>query len=451
MTKKKESFSIKIKNRLIKISKFITHELWSIHLDDLPPKLKLPFKYLRVAILALRGFTEDKVAIKASALTYYTLMSIVPIFAMAFGIAKGFGFEKYLENQIKINFQGQEEVMNHVIDFANSLLQRTGGGIIAGIGVIVLFWSVIKVLSSIENAFNDIWQVEKPRPYIRKLTDYLTIMIIAPILLLASGSVQIYLATKLNTIAEEYAVFGYLTPVLNEVFRFLPFIFIWTLFSIIFIAMPNTRVSPASGIIAGIISGTGFLIIQWAYIGLQIGVSKYNAIYGSFAALPLFLVWLQTSWLIVLFGAEVSFAYQNVDMYEFEQETKFISPYHQKLLSILILSTVVKRFINGEKPLTSLELSKGLKLPQRLMRHLLTLMVDCNLLNEVISDEPRNPAYQPAIDVNKLSLDFVEGKLDNHGHSIEPDIPETKKIKHVLDTFHKEYQGITKNTYVGEL
>lgn len=155
-------------------------------------------------LLALKGFFEDKVIVKASALTYYTLMSIVPIFAMAFGIAKGFGFDKYLEQQLLNEFKGQEEAINKIIVFANSLLARTGGGLIAGIGVALLFWSVINVLSSIEHAFNDIWQVEKPRSWIRKFTDYLSIMLISPILLISSGSIHIYLATTVNTIAQKH-------------------------------------------------------------------------------------------------------------------------------------------------------------------------------------------------------------------------------------------------------
>lgn len=432
----------------VKAQRFITHDIWSMHLDELPPKLKWPFKYLRVFLLALKGFNEDKVMVKASALTYYTLMSIVPIFAMAFGIAKGFGFDRYLESQIKTQFKGQEEVMNRVIEFANSLLARTGGGIIAGIGIVVLFWSVIKVLSNIEHAFNDIWQIEKPRSWIRKFTDYLSIMLIAPVLLIASSSIHIYLATTVTNIAERHEVVSYISPYIIDLLQLLPYLLIWILFSFIFIAIPNTRVSYPSGIIAGVISGTGFVVVQWIYITLQVGVSRYNAIYGSFAALPLFLIWLQTSWQIVLFGAEISFAYQNVDMYEFEKETSHISHRSRKMLAMLVLGTIVRQFVNGEKPLTALELSKGLKIPQRLMRNLLDTMVACVLLNEVVLADSKNIAYQPARHVEHLTLAFIEEKLDTHGFDFEPNTAEMVNIRQVCDTLAKRYSELTSDILI---
>ncbi|HDP74634.1 MAG TPA: YihY/virulence factor BrkB family protein [Bacteroidales bacterium] len=434
-----------------KVQRFLLHDIWSMNRDELPPKLKWLFKYLRVLLLTLKGFFEDKVVVKASALTYYTLMSIVPIFAMAFGIAKGFGFEKYLEKQLMVQFSGQEEVIGRVIAFANSLLARTGGGVIAGIGVVILFWSVINVLSSIEHAFNDIWYVEKPRSWIRKFTDYLSIMLISPILLISSGSIHIYLATTVTSIAQKHELISYISPFIVNMLQFLPYLLIWILFSFIFIAIPNTKVSFKSGIIAGIIAGSGFVILQWLYITLQIGVSRYNGIYGSFAALPLFLFWVQLSWQVVLFGAEISFAYQNVDMYEFERETTYISHRNRKLLALLVLSTIVKRFLQGKKPATSLELSVSLKIPQRLMRNLLDLMVNCELLNEVIINDTKDVGYQPARHVEHLSIAFVEEKLDSYGFEIEPNIPELKQLKQVCASFTERYKELTASTLIGNI
>ncbi|MBC7125634.1 MAG: YihY/virulence factor BrkB family protein, partial [Bacteroidales bacterium] len=195
----------------------------------------------------------------------------------------------------------------------------------------------------------------------------------------------------------------------------------------------------------------GFVILQWLYITLQIGVSRYNAIYGSFAALPLFLFWVQISWQIVLFGAEISFAYQNVDMYEFERETTHISHKNRKLLALLVLSTIVKRFMNGEKPATNLELSVNLKIPQRLMRNLLDLMVNCELLNEVVINESKDIGYQPARHVEHLTIAFVEEKLDSYGFEIEPDIPELRQVKQVCTSFTERYRELTANTLIGSI
>jgi len=346
--------------------------------------------------------------------------------------------------------KGQEEVMNKLISFSNSLLERTGGGLLAGIGIILLFYSVAKVLSSIETSFNDIWKIEKARTFNRKFTDYLSMMLIAPILLIASSSISVYLATQLDTIAKQIELIGYISPYIMFLLKFIPYLLIWILFSIIYIAMPNTKVSTQSGIIAGIIAGSAFVITQWIYIDFQVGVSRYNAIYGSFAALPLFLIWIQVSWLIVLFGAEVSFANQNVDMYEFESETELISHRGRQNLSLLIVNFIVKRFVNGEPPLTVLELSRNLKIPVRLMSTLLNNLIQCRILSETI-DSNKSIAYQPAQHIDNFSVAFIINSLDNIGTSIEPDLPEMQRILNIHTAFTDKVEGLTENVLVKEI
>ncbi len=450
MTKEKKKHG-KLVTFILKAQVFLTKEIWSSRLDAYPPRLKFAIKYLRVILLALRGFVENKVTTKASALTYYTLMSIVPLFAMAFGIAKGFGFDKYLQQQIMENFKGQEEVMNNVISFSNSLLARTGGGLIAGIGVILLFWAVMKLLRSIENSFNEIWQVDKPRSYSRMFSDYLSMMLIAPVFLISSSSISVFLATQLDTISKQMELIGYIDEYLMVILNLIPYFLLWILFSIVYIVMPNTKVSYKSGIIAGIIAGSAFAITQWLYIEFQVGVSRYNAIYGSFAALPLFLMWMQVSWLIVLFGAEISFANQNVEMYEFEAETEQISTNAKRNLSLLILYHTIKRFQNGEKPLTALELSLTLKIPVRLMKILLHNMVQCNILSEAYTSEPMTPAFQPAQHIDKFTVSFVINELDNLGSDLQPEIAEMKQIIAIHDSFCKKIDQAQENILVKDI
>src|SRR3972149_7093721 len=166
---------------LSKITNFIKTDIWRIRLKDYPRKKTFFIKQLRVVLLAFRGFYEDNCSLRASALTFYSLLSIVPVVAMAFGVAKGFGSDKSLEKQILAKFPGQEEVLMQVTGFARSLLEETKGGMIAGIGMGVLFWIVIKLLSNIEHSFNDIWGIKEPRTTARKITDYISIMLICPI------------------------------------------------------------------------------------------------------------------------------------------------------------------------------------------------------------------------------------------------------------------------------
>ena len=334
---------------------FLNTDIWRLRLSEEPKLKALGLKTLRVFILAVRFFREDLCQFKAAALTLYSLLSIVPVVAMAFGIAKGFGMERFLESWLTEMFQGQEEILNQVVGFANSLLETTKGGTVAGIGLAVLFWSVIKVLGNIETALNQIWRIEKARSLGRKFSDYLSLMLIGPILMIASSSAAVFVATRITQITERFDMLGWVTGLVLFGLKFVPFVLIWILFTVIYLLMPNMRVKFPSGLVAGILAGTIYNLVQWIYIGFQVGVAKYNAIYGSFAALPLFLIWLQVSWMIVLFGAEISFAFQNVDTYELEPDFKKISPDYRHLLSLQITHRVVDNFKSEVPPCTSHE------------------------------------------------------------------------------------------------
>lgn len=398
-----------------KILNFIKNDIWRIRVKTLPKSKSALIKPLRVILLALRGFDEDKCQLRASALTFYSLLSIVPVVAMAFGIAKGFGFEKMLENQLMTRFPGQEEVLAQVVAFAQRLLENTKGGALAGIGVAVLFWTVIKVLGNVEKSFNDIWGIRQARSMGRKFADYLSIMLICPVLLIVASSATVFIATQIRLLAENVTALGAVTPIIFSLLKLLPYAVIWVLFTFIYIFMPNTKVNFKSGILAGIVAGTVYQIAQWAYVGFQIGVAKYNAIYGSFAALPLFLAWLQLSWLIVLFGAEISFAHQNVDTYEFEPDCMRASYSYKRLLSLGIAHLLIKKFSKAEQALTAAEISQILDTPIRLVRQLLFDLVDSGILSQVKTQDDKDTAYQPARDTCDLTIKEVIDALERKG------------------------------------
>jgi membrane protein len=378
-------------------------------------------------------------------------MSIVPVLAMVFGIAKGFGMDKYLEKQLTESFQAQGEIMTQLIEFSNSLLQRTGGGIIAGIGVAVLFYSVLKVFNHIERSLNDIWNIKKARSFSRKFSDYLSMMLIAPILLIAASGANVFISTQLTHLSNKIEFINYISSYLMFLLRFSPYFITWILFMIIYIVMPNTKVNIKSGIIAGILAGTAFSIVQWIYIDFQVGVSRYNAIYGSFAALPLFLAWLQLSWLIVLFGAEISFSHQNQYLYEFEKETENISNNSRKIISILLLNRIIKQFIAGDQPLTSEELSKELKIPIRLVRSLLQDLVECNILTQTITPEPKTNGFQPATMVDKLTIAYVLKAIDQHGSTITLINPKLDRIVEIHQIFVNKVSELPENISIKDI
>jgi membrane protein len=179
--------------------------------------------------------------------------------------------------------------------------------------------------------------------------------------------------------------------------------------------MPNTKVRIAPALIAGVIAGTLFHFVQNFYIYSQVMVSKYSAIYGSFAAIPLFLLWAQVSWLILLFGAELSFATQNVHHYEYGVSTQNLSMRERKLLSLLIAHHIVKNFVLGNKPMGSSEIAAELNISMRITRDILFDLVQCGIISETVTNDPKVNAYQPAMDIHALTVGFMLERIEARG------------------------------------
>ncbi|MDD4358110.1 MAG: YihY/virulence factor BrkB family protein, partial [Smithellaceae bacterium] len=427
--------------------------VWRIRRKRLSPVKSFFLNLLRVVILSLRGFDEDKCQLRASALTFYSLISIVPILAMAFGVAKGFGFEKILEKQLREKLAGHEDILANVIQFSHSLLENTQGGLMAGVGVIMLFWAVLKVLGHIEESFNDIWGVKKHRPLGRKFADYLSLMLICPVILILSSGVTVFVSTQVAMIMEKFTILGSFRSTVFFLVELFPYTLMWGLFTFLFVFMPNTRVRFSSALLAGIITGTIFQVVQWFYITFQIGVVKYNAIYGSFAALPLFLVWLQLSWLIVLYGAELAFAHQNVDTYEFEPDALKASHRLRTLLSLQITHHLIANFRAGEKALTASEISNRLEIPIRFVNDILFELLESNILATTESEADTDTAYQPALDPDRLTIQYVMEAMERRGQNTMPFIhgAEFDALSASLESFRKAINQLPENILLKKL
>ncbi|MBN1627219.1 MAG: YihY/virulence factor BrkB family protein [Deltaproteobacteria bacterium] len=400
---------------LSRVIEFLKHDLWRIQLSTLSPVKSFFLRQVRIVFLTFRGFDDNKCALRASALTFYSLLSVVPFAAVAFGIAKGFGIQKLLEKELMEKMEGQEEVLNYILTFANSALEDAKGGIIAGVGVAMVIFLVIKLLGNIEQSFNDIWGVRQSRTWGRRLSNYLSIVFVAPILMIMSSSITLFIATGIRTLAEKTGMSDQLNFLIIPLMKILSYCVVWLLFIFIYIFIPNTRVRWSSGVVAGIIAGTAYELLQWGYITFQIGVSKYGAIYGSFAVLPLFMIWLQLSWLIVLFGAEISFAHQNVETYELEPESLGASIETKRLLALAVTHLCIKRFMSGERPMSAQEIAGKLDTPIRLTNQVLYDLVSCRILSESIGKEEKVVFYQPARSLESLSINFVIRSLDALG------------------------------------
>ncbi|OGP91972.1 MAG: hypothetical protein A2Z19_04045 [Deltaproteobacteria bacterium RBG_16_54_18] len=424
--------------RISRVINFFAVDIWKIQQRDLSRAAWLLIMQARILVVVLRGFYEDKIQLRASSLTYNTLLSIVPLVAVLFGIAKGFSFDKALEQYIVVNLQMHDAIVTRVITFSRTLLETTKGGVIAGIGVIMLFWTIIRVLANIERSFNDIWGIRKARTLVRKISDYLSFMLICPFLLVMSSTVTVVLASQYKLAVQKIGLLGALDPAVFFLLRFVPLGILWVMFAFIYIFMPNIKVSLKSGALAGLITALIFQFFQVLYINAQIWIAQYNAIYGSFAALPLFLIWLQMSWLIVLLGAEYSFAQQNIEMYEFEHAYHEVSYSFKKLLSLRIVHALVRNFAQAGAPWTELKISQKLGIPVRLVRDLLRELREAKVISQVVLEDDQTVAYQPARSLDRITVQFVIDALEQRG-SDDIQVAKTrelKKLSSLLAGFH---------------
>ncbi len=426
---------------LQKLKIFFKEEIWSHDLTSKSRRRTFLIRQSRIYILAFKGFFEDRAAVRAAALTYFTMLSIVPIFAIAFAIARNFGFEDMLHNFITNNMREQEEVMKWVTGMVDKLLSETKEGLVAGVGGVILFWSVIQVLNNIEASFNDIWQIRKARSPMRKFSDYLAIMIITPFAIGLSGSFLV----KIQSAANEFELFK---PLIVTLIKSVPYVSIWLLFTIIYIVMPNTKVKFKYALIAGVIAGTIALIFQSLYQNLQLGVLRWGTLYGTIAFVPLFLMWLQITWLIVLMGAELSFAYQNIENYEFEENALNLSQNNKRILTLLISYQIIRNFEEGIEPWNTETLSHELGMPIRLVNELVYELVEAGILAELAADNPKERSYQPAVDINKITVEYIYKQMELVGgdHMIVTESDELNKItrihEHILHSIRESPSNI---------
>ena len=434
------------------IQHFIKDELWLVQEQSLPRFHSLFIKSLKIALLSMQDFCRDLCPLRASALTLFSLLSIVPVIALLFGIAKGFGFEKILEQRLLEQVPNQETMVLQLLSFAQNMLDSTKGGVVAGIGTVLLFWTVINVISNIEESFNHIWKITQGRSFSRKFSDYLSLMLLAPIVLVLSGSISLFLKTKITWLMTVIQLSDSGSWLVIKGLGLLPLVLMIGLFGFIFIFMPNHKVNIRVGMIAGVVTGVLSYLLQWAYLSLQLGASSYNAIYGSFAALPLLVVWLQAGWMVILFGCEVAFFLQNYEIYKNNNRYADLSFALQKALALQITHLIINNFVLMNKPLSATEIAAKLLIPIAIVQALLAKLIASHILVEFKAQEQgADELYQPAVDINKLTIAYVITALDQSGQHHLADIKQEQLFMTAVNEFRQLMENSRHNRLLKEL
>lgn len=362
----------------------------------------------KVLIFTVQSFSYHKTGVRSAALTFYTVMSLVPVLALIFAIVKGFGLDQNFNDYLYGALPQYRGILDKIFLFTENLLSRTRGGVMAVGGFLVLIWAVLQVFGGVEASFNNIWEVKRSRPLTRKVSDYISVIFVAPVLWVTSNTIILTLRSNVTLMANSL--------VADILFGAISIIAIWAMFALIYFIVPNTKVKLSSALTAGLVAGTAFEIFQTAYFFIQTNLSAYNAIYGTFAAIPLFLIWLQASWQILLFGGELSFALQNVRTYEAERQSMNLGYDNRRKVTLAVM-TVFVHHLTDEKggALTSEQVSERLMLPVRIVRDVIFDLESAGLLAAVsIEDSDRQRGYIPLRDVHDIRIADVVSSVEQN-------------------------------------
>ena len=409
---------------------------------------------LNVMIESLPTFGASEGQLRASALTYYTLFAIVPAFALVVGVARGFGWDERLKGEMIVKFSEHSAILNQIYDFADTTLRETKGGLVAGIGALILCWSVVKMIGNIESAVNRVWNVKKSRTIFRKFTDYLSFLIVAPVLLLAASSATVLVSKTLRELTEKHHLLSYSRPLVEFGIQCVPFVLAWLLFTFVYIFLPNTRVKFSAAIFGGVVAGSIYQVVQLGYIFVQMALSRYNVIYGSFSALPLFLIWMQLNWLIMLFGVTLSYLYQNFDYESKCRKDNERTEADKRLLALCMAAVITGEFSEGNPPVHSEEIARRLQLSQTLTNEILYRLAVNNVITSVSSGEYENPGYIPALPITKMTVLTVLERYDDIASptlNFCSNTPVSVKAAEVIAEFKKAMENNPANTPVTNL
>ncbi len=428
----------KKKNFMADVIDFFTHKLWEIDTTELTKIRKNVFLFFRWVYLIGYGFIKDKCLLRASALTYTTTLSIVPFLAVAFSIAKGFGFQNtdYIRSFLLKLSAGREGVADTIIQYVN----RTDVTTLGTVGILTLLLTVISLLSTIEKSFNVIWGIKQPRSFGRKFTDYLSTTLIFPLLMIVATSVTASL--KSNSLIQKILGISFVG---KSIVFLMPFITMGFALTFVYSFMPNTKVKFTAAMGGGFIGGALWIVTQWIYITFQIGVSKYNKIYGSFAQLPLFLFWLYISWALILLGAEIAFAFQNLKTFQKEALFDKISFKNKEKIALRLMYFLAENFNSGMSAVSNERIAEELNAPVRIVNDILNILESKSLVLKVNKD--KDEYFAIAKPLEKINVSDIVNALKEY-KEFDFKLAAKKKFQHldlIINRIEKDFIVRTKN------
>ena len=401
---------VHLKNRM-------THLLWEQNPEELGRLPCILLRQVQAVAFVIRDFMQNQCLMRASALTYYTMLSLVPLLGLTFALLKAFGVQNLLQPWImeKLNV-GDGRVADAILTYINNT-QMTQMGTF---GLIFLLVAVVSLLTNVEKTFNHVWGVEAVRPLLRRFSDYLSVVLIGPVLIISAISMTSTLAS--NHVVQKLMALELVGNSIFLFFKVAPFLFMWLAFTVLYIFMSNIKVEWRAAFAGGIVGGTLWQLAQVGYVHFQVGVGRYNAIYGTMAALPIFMVWLYISWVIVLLGLEVCYARQNLRAGGQDLRLSQVSRNGLEQMALALLITLADGFSKGRPALSQEQLSLALGIPPRLCRQLICLLTQTGFVSENRSTNGRC-TYQPGRSPETLTVAKIFMEMRKSGKTISQRLP----------------------------
>ena len=380
-------------------------------MDIHTPKKRWLYRFLQTIILVARGFKDQVLVVRANSLSFALLFAFIPMLALIYAIARGFGFEETVQNTISSSFLAEANVAPVLLEWIERYLDTARGGLFLGIGLIVLIWAVYAFFNMLENSFNCIWNVKQSRSFARRMTNYVMTLLLVPVLVVVTSGISIFL----NSTEILAPVLDGILPIRKFMLRFLPFVATAGVFTWIFIAIPNTKVKFSSAIIPGILMGLLYQLVQALSMFLVVLFTRMSIVYGAFSAIPLVLIWLNITCWLLLIGAELAFAIQNNDLFAYEKDLKTMSRRYKDYVMLYLLSVIIRRFETGETPLTAQEMAVKNQLPIRLVQELLARLEEVAIVHRIYIEDEEDQAFIPALDTKTITVEMVIGRISAQG------------------------------------
>ena len=401
-----------MKQRFQHFREFVQYDLWRHpHVKTQDPKKRLWYRVLQTVILVARGFKNQALVVRANSLSFALLFAFIPMLAMIYAIARGFGFEEMVSEQLAGSFLAEANVAPVLLEWVERYLETARGGLFVGIGLVVLIWAVYAFFNMLENSFNSIWNVKKTRSFARRMTNYVMTLLLVPILVVVTSGISIFL----NSTEILASVLSAIEPLRKFMLRFIPFVATSAVFTWIFMAIPSTQVKFSSAIIPGVLMGFLYQVVQALSMFLVVLFTRMSIVYGAFSAIPLVLIWLHITCWLLLIGAELAFAIQNNELFAYERDLEAISRRYKDYVMLYLLSVIIRRFEQGEQPETAHEMATANQLPIRLVQQLLSRLEETNIVRRVLSEQEEDPAFVPAMDTHQITVEKVLGRVAAHG------------------------------------